>query len=278
MSFVIASPQTMAAAAADLTGIRTALGDASAAALAPTTAIQAAAGDEVSAAIAALFGEYGQAYQVLSVRAAAFHDRFVQALTGAGFSYAATEAAAAPQLQTLQQDLLGAINAPTQTCMGRPLIGNGAGGTAANPNGGAGGLLYGNGYSEPAGSGLAGGAGGSGGAKAATAARAGRPRSAAVPAAMVHPAARVLRRPLGVGQASRAKAAAAAPTVGSAATACAVPDNQPPGRGGGQRRRSQRRRPQRHPHQRRRRRRRRGRHPHPGGPARQVRRPLAAGG
>ncbi|MBI2699010.1 MAG: PE family protein, partial [Mycobacterium sp.] len=56
-----------------------------------------------------------------------------------------------------------AINAPTQTLLGRALIGNGADGTATNPDGGAGGLLYGtggNGYSQAANSGLSGGAGG----------------------------------------------------------------------------------------------------------------------
>ncbi|WP_156764088.1 PE family protein, partial [Mycobacterium sp. 852002-50816_SCH5313054-b] len=166
MSFVIAGPEAMAAAAADLTGIQTALNAAGAAALSPTTQIEAAAADEVSAAISALFGEYGQAYQALSARASAFHDQFTRALNGAGFSYAATEAANASPLQTLEQDILGAINAPTQTLLGRPLIGSGADGTAASPNGGPGGLLYGNGgngFSEPTGSGLAGGSGGAGG-------------------------------------------------------------------------------------------------------------------
>ena len=49
---------------------------------------------------------------------------------------------------------------------GRPIVGNGANGTAANPNGEAGGILYGNGgtgYSEAAGSGLTGGKGGAAG-------------------------------------------------------------------------------------------------------------------
>ncbi len=50
--------------------------------------------------------------------------------------------------------MLGLINAPTQALLlGRPLIGQRrADGTAANPNGGAGGLLHGNGgngFSKP---------------------------------------------------------------------------------------------------------------------------------
>ncbi|WP_306464329.1 PE family protein [Mycobacterium tuberculosis] len=45
----------------------------------------AAAGDEVSAAIAALFGGFGLEYQAISAQVAAYHQRFVQALsTGAG--------------------------------------------------------------------------------------------------------------------------------------------------------------------------------------------------
>ncbi|WP_337360551.1 PGRS repeat-containing protein, partial [Mycobacterium tuberculosis] len=63
------------------------------------------------------------------------------------------------------QQVLGLINAPTQALLGRPLIGNGADGTAANPNGGAGGLLYGNGgngFSQTT-AGLTGGTGGSAG-------------------------------------------------------------------------------------------------------------------
>jgi hypothetical protein len=46
---------------------------------------------------------------------------------GAG-RYAATEAANASPLQTVEQDLLGVINAPTEALLGRPLIGNGADG------------------------------------------------------------------------------------------------------------------------------------------------------
>jgi hypothetical protein len=77
-------------------------------------------------AIAALFGEHGLSYQAVSAQAAEFHAQFVQALSGAGASYAAAEAANASPLQTV----LDAINAPTQTLLGRPLIGDGADGTA----------------------------------------------------------------------------------------------------------------------------------------------------
>jgi hypothetical protein len=90
----------------------------------------------------------------------------VQALSGAGASYAGAEAANASPLQTLEQDVLAVINAPTNALLGRPLIGDGANGTAAHPNGGAGGLLVGNGgngFSQASNPGVAGGAGGAAG-------------------------------------------------------------------------------------------------------------------
>jgi len=72
-----------------------------------TTGVLAAAEDEVSVAIAALFSAHGQGYQALSAQAAAFHGRFVQALTGAAGAYTAAEAANASPLATFEQALLG---------------------------------------------------------------------------------------------------------------------------------------------------------------------------
>ena len=166
MSFVVATPDVMTVAASDLAALRSSVEAAGLAAFAPTTQIQAAAADEVSIAISALFGEHGHAYQALSAQAEAFHARFVEALTSGANAYSLAEAANASPLQTVEQDILGVINTPTQLLLGRPLIGDGTNGTAASPNGGAGGLLYGsggNGYSAAAGSGLAGGSGGSAG-------------------------------------------------------------------------------------------------------------------
>jgi hypothetical protein len=92
--------------------------------------VLAAAGDEVSAAIASVFGAHVQAYQALSAEAAAFHQQFVQLMSTAVGQYAGAEAANASPLQTIEQDLLGVIKAPTEALFGRPLIGNGANGTA----------------------------------------------------------------------------------------------------------------------------------------------------
>jgi triacylglycerol lipase len=72
-----------------------------------TTGVLAAAEDEVSAAIAAMFSAHGQGYQALSSQAAAFHERFVQALTGATGAYAAAEAAGAAPLAAFEQAVLG---------------------------------------------------------------------------------------------------------------------------------------------------------------------------
>ncbi|WP_142996671.1 PE family protein, partial [Mycobacterium kansasii] len=175
MSYVFATPEIIATAATDLAGIRSSIEAATVAASAPTVPVQAAAADEISTAIAALFERHALAYREAYAQARAFHERFVQALAFGGSQYASAEAA------NVEQTLLDAVNGPTQFLLGRPLIGNGADGTATSPNGGAGGLLYGNGGNgfspttagAPGGNGGSaglignGGAGGSGGAGAA---------------------------------------------------------------------------------------------------------------
>jgi hypothetical protein len=122
MSFVIAAPDTVMAAAADLARIGSTISAANAAAAAPTTGVVAAGADEVSAAVAALFSKSGQAFQALNSQAAAFHAQFVQNMTSGVAAYAGAEAANA------EQNLLDAVNAPTLVLLGRPLIGNGTNG------------------------------------------------------------------------------------------------------------------------------------------------------
>nr|MBC9864988.1 PE-PGRS family protein [Mycobacterium pseudoshottsii] len=161
MSYVIAAPELMQSAAADLAGIESALSAANVSAAVPTTQILAAGADEVSAAIAALFGAHAQAYQALGSHVTAFHQEFVQALNSGAASYANAEAASIAPLQALY-DL---VNAPTQALLGRPLIGNGANGApGTGQNGGDGGLLFGNGGAGGSGAdGQNGGAGGNAG-------------------------------------------------------------------------------------------------------------------
>ncbi len=108
MSFVIAAPEMMTAAAADLAAIGSNVSAAHMVAAAPTTALVPAAADEVSAAITRVFSEHAAGYQALAGRAAAFQEQFVQHLTAGAFSYADIEATIASLLQPLTASV-GAI-------------------------------------------------------------------------------------------------------------------------------------------------------------------------
>ncbi|WP_156452412.1 PE family protein, partial [Mycobacterium gordonae] len=164
MSFyLIAVPEAFAAASADLAGLGATISQANAAAAAATTQVLPAAADEVSESIARLFGGFAQDYELVSAQVSAFHNEFVQALTGAGNAYWAAEAASVNPLQTVVDDILLLINAPTRFLLNRPLIGDGTNGAAGTGQaGGAGGILFGNGGNG--GSGAPGQAGGTGGA------------------------------------------------------------------------------------------------------------------
>ena len=178
MSFMFAQPDVLSAAASDLAALGSSIDAAHAAAAFPTTSVVAAAGDEISAAIASVFSGFAQDYQTLSARAAGVHAQFVAALTGSGAAYSATEAASTSPLRAAQSQIAAAtsvspaqavnaaaaiINAPTEIAFGQPLVGNGANGTAASPNGQPGGFLFGNG-GNGYNSSTAGVAGGNGGA------------------------------------------------------------------------------------------------------------------
>ncbi|WP_264991376.1 PE family protein, partial [Mycobacterium kiyosense] len=164
MSYLIAAPDVLSAAASNLAAIGETLETANAVAVTSTTNVLAAAQDEVSTAIAALFGSHGAAYQSISAQAAAFHAQFLQNLSAGAGSYAQAEAAAAAPLQGLGQAVLNVINAPTETLLNRPLIGDGANATTPGGAGQAGGLLFGNGGAGAGGAaGQAGGAGGNAG-------------------------------------------------------------------------------------------------------------------
>ncbi|MGO9154860.1 PE family protein [Mycobacterium sp.] len=93
MTYVITEPQIMAAVAADVEGIGSAIGAANAAAAGPTSGLLAPAADEVSTAITKLFGAYGQEYQAVVKHAAAFHNEFARTLAAAGNAYANAEGA-----------------------------------------------------------------------------------------------------------------------------------------------------------------------------------------
>ncbi|PJE02972.1 MAG: PE family protein, partial [Mycobacterium sp.] len=167
MFFTTVAPEALTAAAANVQGIASALSEANAAAAFSTSGVLAAGADQVSAALASLFSGHALEYQTVSAQAALFHSQFTQALSGAASSYAAAEAVNASPLQAIE------------SLLSRPIIGNGADGTAASPNGQDGGWLYGNGgngYNGAGGTGGSaglignGGAGGTGASGAAGAA------------------------------------------------------------------------------------------------------------
>ncbi|WP_252980105.1 PE family protein [Mycobacterium riyadhense] len=91
MASVIASPEVVAGAAADLSALGSTISRASEAAAGVTTAVGSAAADEVSVAIAELFSQHARDYQVLAARAAEFHDEFAQLLAAAGNAYGEAE-------------------------------------------------------------------------------------------------------------------------------------------------------------------------------------------
>ena len=92
MSFLIATPEIVSAAATDLAALGSMLSAANAAAATATTGVLPAPLDEVSAAIAAVFGAHGQTYQALGAQALTFQERFVRLLGDGASMYATAEA------------------------------------------------------------------------------------------------------------------------------------------------------------------------------------------
>jgi hypothetical protein len=133
MSFVFATPEYLAGAAADLANIGSTISSANAAALGPTSGVLAAGADEVSASIAALFDAHSQVYQALSAQAALFHQEFVNLMSSGGVQYALTEATNASPLQTVEQGAMSVVGAPAQAAAMAVQAGTGAtgGGPAA---------------------------------------------------------------------------------------------------------------------------------------------------
>lgn len=93
VSFVMAYPEMLAAAADTLQSIGATTVASNAAAAAPTTGVVPPAADEVSALTAAHFAAHAAMYQSVSARAAAIHDQFVATFASSASSYAATEVA-----------------------------------------------------------------------------------------------------------------------------------------------------------------------------------------
>jgi PE family len=124
MSFIVAGPDALAAAASDIAGIGSTINAANTAAASPTAELMAPAADAVSAQVAEVFSSHAQIYRQLSTQMSAFHDQFVGALQATANAYAATEANSA-------QSLAASIGAPVAKLLGQPLIGQGSGTAAA---------------------------------------------------------------------------------------------------------------------------------------------------
>lgn len=86
MSFLFATPESVTAAASQITTIGSALEQANTAVKASTTAVVAAGADEVSTAIATLMSTHGQAYQTASAQVSQFHNQFIQLLNASAGS------------------------------------------------------------------------------------------------------------------------------------------------------------------------------------------------
>jgi PE family len=111
MSVVIAAPEVVADAAADLANIGSTLNAAHLTAATPTVAVIPAAADEVSVNIAQLFSQHAQDYQALAGQAAAFHEEFAQHLTTSAAAYSNAEAANVTLFQILTAGADTVVNA-----------------------------------------------------------------------------------------------------------------------------------------------------------------------
>ncbi|OBI94395.1 hypothetical protein A5660_12170 [Mycobacterium alsense] len=98
MAYVIATPDLMAAGAADLETIASTVQAAHLAAAPATVAVAPAAADEVSGAIASLFSQQAQDYYAQARQVAASQEQFARNLTASAASYASTEDAIMPLL------------------------------------------------------------------------------------------------------------------------------------------------------------------------------------
>ncbi|WP_068187712.1 PE-PPE domain-containing protein [Mycobacterium sp. UM_CSW] len=98
MSYVLATPEWLSAAAEDLAGIGSAVDAANTAAANSTTSLLAAGADEVSTSIAGLFGAHGLAFHEITAQATQLHEKFVLTLQANAGTYLSTEIATAESL------------------------------------------------------------------------------------------------------------------------------------------------------------------------------------
>ncbi|OBG31824.1 hypothetical protein A5672_26460 [Mycobacterium alsense] len=114
MSYVMAAPEMLATAAADVAAIGSAVSGAHAAAAVPTVGVLPAAADEVSASVAQFFSGVAQEFHSLVGQAAAFGEQFAQHLNLGAGSYAAAEAVNGASLTSAESivDIVNGLAAP----------------------------------------------------------------------------------------------------------------------------------------------------------------------
>jgi len=93
MPMVIAEPQMLAVAAAEMQALNASVWAENAAAAAPTTGVVPAAADVVSILTAAQFASHARLYQEISAAAATVREQLATTLGISAGSYAVTEAA-----------------------------------------------------------------------------------------------------------------------------------------------------------------------------------------
>lgn len=121
MSYVIAEPELLAAAAADFAGIGSTLTAANTAAAAPTTQLAALGVDEISAAVNGFLNLQARQYQSISAQVvAAVNARIVQALNAGAQWYAGTETAVAASLRNAEQQVQAQLQGVVSLLTGRP--------------------------------------------------------------------------------------------------------------------------------------------------------------
>ncbi|MFV0494721.1 PPE family protein, SVP subgroup [Mycobacterium sp.] len=126
MSFLTAVPEELAAAAAQLGAIGSALAAQNAGAAAPTTAIAPAAADQVSILQSGIFAAYGALYQQMAAEAQAMQEQYVQTLglSSGTYEWSETSNAAAATLASEPGDVINTISTllggPVESTGGQP--------------------------------------------------------------------------------------------------------------------------------------------------------------
>ncbi|MFV8315652.1 cellulose binding domain-containing protein [Mycobacterium sp. 23] len=135
MSYVIATPEALAAAVTDIAGIGSSLSAANAAAAVPTTEILAAAADEISTAVASLFGAHALDYQSLSARVASFQTQFMDSLFAGAQRYAGAELLNGSLLRGVADRLLSGGRPGSDVSSARPASAEATGAATSQPTG-----------------------------------------------------------------------------------------------------------------------------------------------